>query len=129
MTQKFTLKREEKLKSRKLIQKLFKEGKSFSEFPFRILFLENEKEGEVLQAAFSVSKRHFKQAVKRNRIKRLMRESYRLRKPRFKTFLFENDKRLSVFFIYTASEMPSFSEIFEKTTKVLERIEKLLSTR
>jgi ribonuclease P protein component len=82
-----------------------------------------------LQAAFSVSKRHFKHAVKRNRIKRLMRESYRLQKDKLKTFLIEKDKKLAVFFIYTASEMPSFNEIFEKTTKVLERIEKVLSAK
>jgi hypothetical protein len=58
-----------------------------------------------------------------------MRESYRLQKHRLNSFLAENDKKLAVFFIYTASEMPTYNEVFEKTTKVLERIEKVFSTK
>ena len=91
--------------------------------------MEIESESETLQAAFSVSKRHFKQAVKRNRIKRLMRESYRLQKARLKDLLAENEKKLVIFFIYTSSEMPSFNEVYEKTGKALERIEKAIKAK
>jgi ribonuclease P protein component len=88
--------------------------------------METRGEGEILQAGFSVSKRHFKHAVKRNRIKRLMRESYRLQKGQLKTLLIKNDKKLDVFFIYTSSEIPSFTDVFEKMGQILERLEQVL---
>ncbi len=87
--QRFTFKPAEKLKSLKLIGQIFKEGKSFSHFPFRVVYLFSEKDKSFLRAAFSVSSRNFKKAVDRNRIKRLMREAYRLQKNSFQTKLEE----------------------------------------
>ena len=121
---KFTLKAQERLKSRKVIQHLFKEGKSFTHFPFRVIYLETENHLLPLQAGFSVSKRHFKKAVDRNRIKRLMRECYRLQKNNLKTELEENHKSLVVFFIYTGNELPKYELVFEKTGSVLGKLEK-----
>ena len=66
--QHFTFKKDERLKSRKLIGQLFKEGKSFSNFPFRILYL-FVNGGDHLQAGFTTSTKNFKKAVDRNRIK------------------------------------------------------------
>ena len=77
----FTYNKHEKLKSRKLIKKLFEEGKSISVFPIRLVYLKIEHEGTYpLKTGVSVSKRNFKLAVHRNRIKRLLREVYRLNK-------------------------------------------------
>ena len=121
---KFTLKAQERLKSRKVIQHLFKEGKSFTHFPFRVIYLETENHLLPLQAGFSVSKRHFKKAVDRNRIKRLMRECYRLQKNNLKTELEENHKSLVVFFIYTGNELPKYELVFEKIGSVLGKLEK-----
>jgi ribonuclease P protein component len=74
--------RAERLKSRKLIEKIFAEGQSFAVFPLRLVFIKTElpEGGDRVQAAFSVSKRNFRSAVNRNRIKRQMREAYRLKK-------------------------------------------------
>jgi ribonuclease P protein component len=109
----------------KAIQQLFKKGKSFSHFPFRIIYLENENQKSCLQAGFTVSTRYFKKAVDRNRIKRLMRESYRLQKLSLKNKLEITNKNLAVFFIYTGNEIPQFTEVYQKIGGALGRLENL----
>lgn len=77
----FTFKKEEKLKSKKLIEQLFEQGSTLKEFPLRMVYLKVKLgSGYPVKASFSVSKRKFKHAVDRNRIKRLMRECYRMNK-------------------------------------------------
>jgi ribonuclease P protein component len=78
-----------------------------------------------LQAGFTVSSRNFKKAVDRNRIKRLMRECYRLQKNELKNSLEKNNKMLAVFFIYRGNEMPAYSDIFDKMGDALRRLEKI----
>jgi ribonuclease P protein component len=78
----FSYSKKEKLKSQKLIEQLFSEGKSISAYPLRMVYLKTEfdKEDVQFKTGISVSKRNFKKAVDRNRIKRLLREAYRLNK-------------------------------------------------
>ena len=109
-----------------MIQRLFKEGKSFSHFPFRVMYIETENQTSCLQAGFTVSSRLFKKAVDRNRIKRLMRESYRLQKNNLKIFLEENHKNLAVFFIYTGKELPKYDDVFEKIGSALRKLERMV---
>ena len=74
----------EKLKSQKLIEKLFSEGKSVAVYPLRLVYLKTTFDDPVkVKTGVSVSKRNFKTAVARNRIKRLMREAYRLNKTNY----------------------------------------------
>ncbi|WP_317045208.1 ribonuclease P protein component [Formosa algae] len=78
---KHTYGKTEKLKSKITIEKLFTEGKSVSAYPLRLVYLKTSFEDNVtIKAGVSVSKRNFKLAVDRNRIKRLLREAYRLNK-------------------------------------------------
>ena len=140
--QRYTLGKSDKLKSTKAIEQLFKEGKSFSAFPFRVLYMyleapassplqttakHTEAGASVLQTAFSVSKKHFKKAVDRNRIKRLMREAWRLQKNALTNKINSNNKDLKVFIIYTGNELPEYDLIFEKTAAVIKRLIKISS--
>ncbi|MEP7236669.1 MAG: ribonuclease P protein component [Ferruginibacter sp.] len=124
-TQRYTFKKDEKLKSRKTIEQLFKDGKSFSNFPFRVLWKFTEAGTSPLQTGFAAGSKHFKKAVDRNRIKRLMREAYRLQKNDLQDQLKQQQKQLAVFFIYTGNELPEYEFIFEKTAAVLSRLIKI----
>ncbi len=121
----YTFKKEEKLKSRKTIEQLFKEGRSFSNFPYRVLWRFNDASPFPLQTGFAVSSKHFKKAVDRNRIKRLMREAYRLQKNDLQIQLMKQHKYLAVFIIYVGNELPEYQFIFDKTGKVLNRLFKI----
>ena len=77
----FSLGAKERLKSAKSIEYLFLDGKAISAYPLRLVFIGNSNGADPMRCAFSVSKRHFKKAVDRNRIKRLLRTSYRKIKP------------------------------------------------
>nr|WP_317322773.1 ribonuclease P protein component [Leyella lascolaii] len=81
----FTLKKEERITSRTLMERLFGGGgsRAMTSFPVRMVYLEVERDGEngpQAKVLVSVSKRHFKRAVKRNRVKRQLREAYRKNK-------------------------------------------------
>lgn len=125
--QRYTFKKDEKLKSRKTIEQLFKEGTSFSIFPFRVLWKFKDNAGAALQTGFAVSSKHFKKAVDRNRVKRLMREAYRLQKNELQSRLFEREKKMAVFIIYVGNELPDYGFIFEKTENILKRLIKIVN--
>ncbi len=113
---KYTFSKKEKLKSKKLFEKLFAEGKSISNYPIKLLFLKSELPKSVkFQAGVVVPKKKFKSAVKRNRIKRLLREAYRLNKH----FVFNNSEGDFAFlFLYLGKELPTYLEV-EKSIQIL----------
>lgn len=119
---KFTLSKTERLKSRKLIEGLFRDGKSFAVFPFRIYYIYSKNNEPSLQAGYGVSIKRFKKAVDRNRVKRLMREAYRLQKPGLLSFLNERKFSLILFFIYTGKEMAVHDEVFTKMQLIIKRL-------
>lgn len=123
--QRYLLQKEDRLKSRKAIDTLFRNGHSFSHFPFRVLWL-SPADGERLKVGFSASAKNFKKAVDRNRIKRLMREAYRLQKNDLQMHLLASQKSLHLFIIFTGKELPDYKLIFDKTATVLKRILKLV---
>ena len=119
--------KQEKLKSRKLIEELFDRGKGINVFPVRILYIFSNllvNEQPLLQVGVSVSKRNFKRAVDRNRVKRLLREAYRLQKKELLELLIKQKKKGFVFFIYTDKQLPEYSMIFDTMTKCLSTLKR-----
>src|SRR4026207_2337321 len=118
MAKQFTLGKKERLKSRKQIEQLFSDGKSFAVNPLRVysltaptnIDLPSSKipESSAIQFAVGVSSKNFKRAVDRNRIKRLIREAYRLQKNILQEKLKEKNLSMKVFFIFTGKELPEY---------------------
>ncbi|TJY34807.1 ribonuclease P protein component [Pontimicrobium aquaticum] len=117
-----TYSKKERLKSKKLIEQMFKEGCSVSVYPLRLVYLKTTfTDNVIIKAGVSVSKRHFKNAVDRNKIKRLLRESYRLNKPLY----FNNFSTHCAFMIlYIGNEKPTFKQIDIKMKLLLDKFHK-----
>jgi len=122
MAKQFTLKKAERLKRRKIIEQLFSEGRAVTAFPIRLQYKMVDQLTVPLQAGFSVSSRNFKRAVDRNRIKRLMREAYRLQKLPLEQALQTKEQQLALFLIYTGKELPAYALVKEKVDVVLKKL-------
>jgi ribonuclease P protein component len=127
VSKEYTLGKTERLKSRKIIDQLFNEGIRFSVSPFRVYYLESIPSLSPLQYAPGVSSKNFKKAVDRNRVKRLMKEAWRLQKGNIQMELKAQGKCLHVFMIYTAKKLPVYSEVVEKTEKVIAKLNSIIN--
>lgn len=118
-----TLRKAERLDRKKVIEKMFAGGaRSFSVFPLRVVYLPVDELEATVSILVSVSKRHFKRAVKRNRVKRQIREAYRLNKHALLDALDERQRRLAVAFIYLSDEQVDSAVIEERMKTALARI-------
>jgi ribonuclease P protein component len=122
VAKKLTLGKTERLKSRKQIELLFSEGKKFTVSPFRVHYVLNESAVPPLQLGVGVSNKNFKKAVDRNKIKRRVKEAYRLQKNTLQQKLTDKKCQLSLFIIYTAKVMPEYGEVFDKMKKNLDKL-------
>jgi len=112
----FSFPKEEKLKSKTLLEKLFTEGKNLTQFPMKLIYLPTEfKDQTHIKVAVVAPKKKFKKAIDRNRVKRLLREAYRLNKP----LVFNNIEGSYAFlFLYLGNRVPGYDEV-DKTMKQL----------
>ncbi|MFN8283056.1 MAG: ribonuclease P protein component [Chitinophagales bacterium] len=123
----FTFSKDERLKSKKLIDELFSD-KTFVQNSTLRIYYKPIKLNCAFQAqfAFAVSKKLFPLAKDRNRIKRLMRESVRLQKPDFYNALTEKNKQLILLLSYHSKIMSDFKTVDESVKKLLNKIIKEL---
>jgi ribonuclease P protein component len=126
LAKQFILGKSERLKSRKIIEQLFKEGQRFAVHPFRIFYLPAPM---VLQCGVAVSSKNFKKAVDRNRIKRLTREAYRLQKQPLQEKLKGKNSGLYLFLVYTARELPDYQPVYDKMNLILNKLMKLVDEK
>ena len=122
-----TYSKKEKLKSKKLIDQLFTEGKSVSAFPLRLVYLGTSFEDNVMvKTGVSVSQRNFKTAVDRNRIKRLLRESDRLNKAEY----FNNLSTPHAFMIlYIGKDKPTFTQVETRMKTLFDKFSSKVSEK
>ena len=116
MAQKFH--KNEKLKSAKTIENLFLDGKTHSKFPIKVFFLPKENLENHL-AAFAVPKRNFKSAVERNRVKRQLREAYRLNKHLLEEI---HGKKFVMLFLFLGKVKPQYAELDKAMVKMLKKL-------
>lgn len=108
--------KQEKLKSRKTIDKLFSDRKSYTQYPLKVFFVPHEK---IHQAAFSVPKRNYKHAVDRNRIKRQIREAYRLNKSILHN---HTEQNYAMLFLFIGKEKPKYSALEKSMVLLLKKL-------
>ena len=127
-----TFGKKEKLVSKKAIDALFSGGnsRSMSAYPLRVVFMRKERNEteEPAQVMVSVSKRHFKRAVKRNRVKRQIREAYRLNKHLlYEALEQKKDMAVAMAFIWQSDELAETALITEKMQSLLGRMAEKIS--
>lgn len=117
----FTLGKDTKLKSKKAIEQLFTDGKSVRKGPVRCVFnlIDGDKPHKI---GVSVSKRFFKKAPDRNRIKRLLREAYRLNQ--HDLMIDREDQHLEMMFLFQSPKMPDYEFVEQHVKKLISELNK-----
>ncbi len=127
MTKAFSYNKKEKLKSRKQLDLLFTKGRSFSVFPVKVFYLPvTAATDHPVKAGVGVSSRYFRKAVHRNRVKRLLREAYRLEKQVLYDYAAKQNRQVAVFFLYIDKVLPDHAVLQQKMPLVLNRLIKEL---
>jgi ribonuclease P protein component len=127
----YTFHKEERLCSRKLIGTMFESGQSFLTYPLKVVYYTPETlDGDTsVQVAFTVPKKNFKRAVKRNLLKRRIREAYRLQKHKLHEYLSTTGQQVAIMFIYVGKEPLAYRKIEGSVKKAVNRLEKELTSR
>lgn len=119
----------ERLHRKLIIDRMFAGGnaRSFSIYPLRIVYMPADELEATVSVLISVPKKRFKRAVKRNYIKRQVREGFRLNKRELSSLLADKGQKLAVAFIYQSDELYPTAEIMDKVRLLLIRITEKMS--
>lgn len=140
-TSTYSLPQSERINSKKQIDRLFRGGgsKAMTAAPLRMVYMTDPRQADspsanahqpMAQMMVSVPKRYFKRAVKRNYVKRQVREAYRLNKHILASHLAQTgDKTVSLCFIWTSDRLLPTAEVMKRMANLLTRlVEKLSAT-
>ena len=106
------------------MEQLFSSGNSIKSGPFVLLWsLQKLSSSVPIQVAFSVPKKKFKKAVTRNKIRRLVKEAYRLHKTDLFDTVLKSEKQLSLFILYRDNNESTQKELQDKIIVALSRLE------
>ena len=124
MTTKRTLSKRERLKSSVIMEQLFSSGNSIKSGPFVLLWrIQKLSSSVAIQVGFSVPKKKFKKAVTRNKIRRLIKEAYRLQKTGLFDTVLKSEKQLALFILYRDNNESTQKELQDKIIVALSRLE------
>lgn len=119
----FTFEKAERLTHKILIGKLFSEGNGFTCYPFRVVWkVATLHSNYPAQVAITVSKRNFKHAVKRNLLKRRIREIYRLNKHKLYEELEKKEIQIAFMIVYLPKKIIETKDMEEQLKKAMQRI-------
>jgi len=106
------------------IQALFDKGHGFGVYPYRVVYLfrHDENHPVTCRLLVSVSKKRFHHAINRNRVKRLIRESWRRNKAALYEICEKDNISVDVALVYTATVIHSYEEMFAKTKKAVNEL-------
>lgn len=120
MARRYSFPKSDRLFLQKEIDALFTEGNSFVAYPLRIIYTgQPPASGSHAAVLISVPKKKIKKAVNRNRIKRLIRETYRLNRQQFSEYIETQDKYLLIGFVYIGNENPAYKDMEKAMLKAL----------
>jgi ribonuclease P protein component len=123
MTHQNSFSKPEHLCGEKRITRLFTQGDAFIAYPLRVVYIiEPVRDNVPSSVLVSVPKKRFKRAVKRNRLKRLMREAYRLNKLTLIEKLEEKQLQIHIAFNYVSDDELDFATVEKKMKLSLEKL-------
>lgn len=122
----WTFGKDKRVTGRERVGRLFKDGKGFIAFPFRVSYLLCEREEQGAALLVSVPKRRLKRAVDRNRVKRLAREAFRLNQHLLQYDLLPEGYGVDVALVYVKNEVASYKEVEAGVKKGLDMLNKRL---
>jgi|694.fasta_scaffold02527_9 ribonuclease P protein component len=131
MATSFAFPKRERLTSKKEIDALFQSGEAFFIYPYKLIYRLEAKmpDFEALQALITVPKRFFKLANRRNYLKRIGKESYRLQKHELHSSLIEKNLRLQFILIYQIKETLSYAEIDKSMSQVIKHLRHVVASK
>ncbi|MGB0368775.1 MAG: ribonuclease P protein component [Flavobacteriales bacterium] len=118
----YTFGKKEKLCSKLVIDELFRSGKSFKTYPLRVIYNPLEESDSTAKLLISVPKKRFGKAVSRNRIKRLIRETYRLNKNDMVEKWQADGKYFALAFVYIGNDIPKYEDLNITVQQILETL-------
>jgi ribonuclease P protein component len=131
MTQKLTLHKQERLKSRKLIDRLFNGGQSLFQHPCKLVYLKDphiqyediEASTNALLFSVTIPKKKLRSATHRNLLKRRIREAYRQHKQPLQEKLAQENVTVCLMFIYIEREIQDYAVIEKGIIKLLKKLD------